>query len=264
MKVDINFFPGWKRKAVTFSYDDGALSDCRLEEIFSKYGLKCTYNISSSFIGRDPAYVGFDWLKELHKKGQEIACHGRCHQWMTHWSESMILSEYSADKEVLERETESMVFGGAYPFGAYTCGAKKAVAMLGLDYMRTTKSTFRFGIPEDFTEWNPTCHHRDAEALADKFLTEGTDLRLFFIWGHSFEFDREKNWSLMENLANKISSAEDVWYETNIGICRYLQAVRKLRQSAGGRFFYNDSAVDIFMEADGRRVIFHPGFNVIR
>lgn len=51
MKVDINFFPGWKRKAVTFSYDDGALSDCRLEEIFSKYGLKCTYNISSSFIG---------------------------------------------------------------------------------------------------------------------------------------------------------------------------------------------------------------------
>ena len=93
MKVDINFFPGWKRKAVTFSYDDGALSDCRLEEIFSKYGLKCTYNISSSFIGRDPAYVGFDWLKELHKKGQEIACHGRCHQWMTHWSESMILSE---------------------------------------------------------------------------------------------------------------------------------------------------------------------------
>ena len=132
----------------------------------------------------------------------------------------MILSEYSADKEVLERETESMVFGGAYPFGAYTCGAKKAVAMLGLDYMRTTKSTFRFGIPEDFTEWNPTCHHRDAEA-----------------WGHSFEFDREKNWSLMENLANKISSAEDVWYETNIGICRYLQAVRKLRQSAGGRFF---------------------------
>ena len=41
-------FPGGKMKAVTFSYDDGVKADIRLSEIFSKYGLKATFNINSS------------------------------------------------------------------------------------------------------------------------------------------------------------------------------------------------------------------------
>lgn len=264
MKEDLSFFPGWKRKALTFSYDDGTLSDCRLEEIFFENGLKCTYNISSSFIGRDSAYVGFEWLKKLRGRGQEIACHGQNHCMMTHWSDSMILSEYFSDKETLERETEGLVSGGAYPFGAYNSVVREAVKMLGLEYMRTTQSTLRFSIPEDFTEWNPTCHHREAERFLESFLAPGKDLRIFFVWGHSFEFDREENWSLIEEFAKQAGNREEVWYATNIAICRYIKAMRRLRKSADGQFFYNDSAVDIFMELNGCRVILHPGINEIR
>lgn len=36
-----------KKKAVTFSYDDGIVYDKHLVEILNKYGLKCTFNLNS-------------------------------------------------------------------------------------------------------------------------------------------------------------------------------------------------------------------------
>ena len=38
-----------KKKLLTFSYDDGVKQDRRLVEIFNKYGLKCTFNINTSY-----------------------------------------------------------------------------------------------------------------------------------------------------------------------------------------------------------------------
>ena len=37
-------FPNAKKKALTFSYDDGVEQDARLMEIFNKNGLKGTFN----------------------------------------------------------------------------------------------------------------------------------------------------------------------------------------------------------------------------
>ena len=39
-------FPDAKRKALTFSYDDGVEQDIRLMEIFNKHGLKGTFNLN--------------------------------------------------------------------------------------------------------------------------------------------------------------------------------------------------------------------------
>ena len=39
-----------KRKAVTFSFDDGVMDDIRLVEIFNKYGLKATFNLNSGHL----------------------------------------------------------------------------------------------------------------------------------------------------------------------------------------------------------------------
>lgn len=41
-----------KRKALTFSYDDGVLQDERLIRIFNKYGLKATFNLNSELLGK--------------------------------------------------------------------------------------------------------------------------------------------------------------------------------------------------------------------
>ena len=36
-----------KKKAVTFSYDDGVTQDRRLVELLNRYGLKATFNLNS-------------------------------------------------------------------------------------------------------------------------------------------------------------------------------------------------------------------------
>ena len=41
-----------KRKAITFSYDDGVTQDRRLIEIFNRYGLRATFNLNSELLGR--------------------------------------------------------------------------------------------------------------------------------------------------------------------------------------------------------------------
>ena len=42
-------FPGGKRKALTFSYDDGTRHDIRLVEIFKKHNMRATFKICSGW-----------------------------------------------------------------------------------------------------------------------------------------------------------------------------------------------------------------------
>ena len=42
-----------KKKALTFSYDDGVTQDIRLAELFHKYGMKATFNLNSELLGKD-------------------------------------------------------------------------------------------------------------------------------------------------------------------------------------------------------------------
>ena len=46
-----------KKKALTFSYDDGVTQDIRLIEIFNKYNLKATFNLNSELLGMDGMLV---------------------------------------------------------------------------------------------------------------------------------------------------------------------------------------------------------------
>lgn len=67
-------YPEWKYKALTFSYDDATIHDRKLVEIFNKYGMKATFNVSSKRLG----YKSFLPENELAKlyAGHEIASHG--------------------------------------------------------------------------------------------------------------------------------------------------------------------------------------------
>ena len=60
-------------------------------------------------------------------------------------------------------------------------------------------------LPENFLAWHPTCHDHDEAAmpLADTFVNStDEELRLFYIWGHSFELDKDDmdRWQAMEKL----------------------------------------------------------------
>ena len=46
----MRFLDQEKKKAVTFSYDDGVTQDVHLVELLNKYDLKCTFNINSQLL----------------------------------------------------------------------------------------------------------------------------------------------------------------------------------------------------------------------
>ena len=60
MKIKFDLFPGHKKRAVTFSYDDGTKFDRLLVEKFDKYGAKCTFNLNSDRIGKGDVYLNED------------------------------------------------------------------------------------------------------------------------------------------------------------------------------------------------------------
>ena len=71
------------------------------------------------------------------------------------------------------------------------------------------------------------------------------------IWGHSSEFDRDGNRNHMENICARFSGRDEVWSATNIELCDYINAYKRLIYSADGRRVYNPTLLTVFMDADG-------------
>ena len=54
--------------------------------------------------------------------------------------------------------------------------------------------------------------------LADEFINSvphEKNPKIFYIWGHSYEFDIEDTWDKMEEFCKLISGKDDVFYGTN-------------------------------------------------
>lgn len=220
-----------KKKAITFSYDDGVTQDIRLIELFNKYGLKCTFNLNSGFLGqsgellREGVYVRHDKIApELVRgvyEGHEVATHAVTHPDLTKLSDEEIIREIEDDRIRLSELVGYDVVGHAYPFG--TCDRRVADILdtrTGVKYARTVKSTYNFDIQTDLHLFNPTVyHHREMDEmfrLGEKFLNLKTDEpKLFYIWGHAYEFDIHNDWKRFEEFLEMISGREDIFYGTN-------------------------------------------------
>lgn len=75
MKVDLNYFPGFTRKAMTFTIDDGNITyDTKFINIVKPYGIKGTFNLCAT--GRNG--LSDDEYRALYD-GFEIANHCACH-----------------------------------------------------------------------------------------------------------------------------------------------------------------------------------------
>ena len=74
-KIDVNFYPGWTRKAISFSIDDGHLPmDKKFMDIVEPYGIKGTFNLCSERLAR----MTPDEYREFYR-GHEIANHCKYH-----------------------------------------------------------------------------------------------------------------------------------------------------------------------------------------
>lgn len=243
-------FPQGKSKALTMSYDDGKQQDARLLEIFNRHGIKGTFNLNSGLFEQD-IRISPKKITDLYQ-GHEIATHSLTHPTMTRLSLPYVAQEILEDRKGLEAVTGQIIRGHAYPNGAYNQEIKDLLRQLGIAYARVVPSSHDFELPEDLMAWQPTCHHGDptlmekAEFFAD--FQKRQYLKLFYVWGHSYEFDRDDNWDVIERFCAFMGGREDIWYATNIEIADYVTAAKRLQYSADCTMVYNPSAISVWVQ----------------
>ena len=77
---------------------------------------------------------------------------------------------------------------------------------------------------------------------------------MFYLWGHTYEFDQvEGAWERIEEFMKKISNSEDVWYATNGEIANYMRDFSRLEYSADALKIHNPTASEIFFKATIRQ-----------
>ncbi len=253
-------YPGGRRRAFTLSYDDGVCQDRRLVEMFNRYGVKATFNLNSGRQSYANGWVHESGLEIRHLPaeeivslyaGHEVAVHTLNHQHLESLTPAEIISEVRQDKRNLEERFGCVVEGMAYPYGTYDARIPAILEKEGILYSRTVKETLDFSTPDEMLTWDPSCHHNYAGLLplAQDFLSSDQELALFYVWGHSYEFDVNNNWDIMEDLLTLVSGKQDVWYATNLQICRYLLAMRELKVQGGK--LVNPTNTPLWVEVDG-------------
>lgn len=270
MKIIKHLFPEGKKKVLTLSYDDGVGQDIRLLKIFNKYALKATFNINSGLQFETQTWVNKGKLiKRINQseivelyRGHEVAVHSRTHPHLEDLPRETIIQEIFEDRKQLEKWFGYIVRGMAYPYGTYNKLVLDVLTTLGIEYSRTVKQHEKFSLPENFLEWHPTCHHMNPKFMdiSKEFVqTQFSGLSLFYVWGHSYEFDVEENWELIEEFSKLVSNRNDIWYATNIEIVDYIKALKNLKVSVENSIIYNPSSISLWISVNDEVIEIKPG-----
>lgn len=259
-------FPGFQRKALTLSYDDGVQEDARLVGMLNQAGILATFNLNSGLFGQGgqhPRLTGEEALALYGNTRHEVAVHSYTHPFLEQLPAGMAAQEIIRDREQLETLFSRIVRGMAYPMGTYNDEVVGTLGGCGIAYARTTGDTRRFDLPGEFLRWHPTCRHADPllPQLCADFLAQEPkwNSRLFYLWGHSYEFAEQDNWDVMERFCQQMGGRGDIWYATNGEICDYLQAGRQLQTSADGSRICNMTAIPLYFETEDTQIRLDPG-----
>ncbi len=258
-------FPGGKAKAFTLSYDDGVEQDIKFIEMIDKYGLKATFNINAGCYapegtvfepGRIHRRLTKSAATELYNKnGHEVATHAYTHPFLEQLSSANVCYEMIKDRATLEEQFGTIVRGHAYPYGTYSESVVECLRNCGIVYARTTRATHKFDLPAEWLVLHPTCHHDDGQVieLLNNFVgMKPRDAKMFYLWGHTYEFEDKNNWEHMEQICGIISGKDDIWYANNIEIYNYVKAYEALVFAADNSYVNNPTATTVFFNYNGK------------
>ena len=266
-------FPEFKKKALTLSYDDGVIHDKRLLEIMSKNGIKGTFNINSGNFAVEEGGLRMTEKQaiELYTSHDcEVACHGVKHLSLAVVPSELAVADVINDRINLENLFGKVTRGMAYANGSYNDDVVEILDKCGIAYSRTCITTEAFDIPTDWLRLPTTCHHKNPRLfeLLDTFLEDKTSgyfwsnanaPKLFYLWGHSYEFNDDDNWEVIQEFCQKAGNRDDIWYATNIEIYDYVKAFDGLKFSANGKFVFNPSCIDVCLDWYGVKVVAKAG-----
>ncbi len=259
-------FPDFKEMAVTLSYDDGVVYDRKLIEIMSKNGLRGTFNINSGLFAQESGgrrLTKDEALSLYAQSGNEVAVHGYRHLFLTDVDPAVATADVMKDRLELENMFGTIIKGMAYAYGRFNDNVIDILKNCGIEYCRTTVSTEKFAIPNNWLALETTCHHSNPRLmeLARSFVgfekrknMWSNPPRLFYLWGHSYEFNDNNNWEIIEEFAEFIGNRDDIWYATNGEIYGYVKAYDSLRFSADGTVIHNPSQKDLWLYYFGQEI----------
>lgn len=253
-------YPGGLAKAVTLSYDDAVQQDAQLIEILDKNGLKGTFNINTSLFAPEgtvyPAgknhrrMTESEAIRVFKESGHEVAVHTATHPFLEQLSQPNVTWEVLADKKRIEDLFGGICRGMAYPFGTTSDMVVESLKTCGILYARTTNASCSIEFPSDWLRLRPTCHHKAPQLMeyADRLVNQTTKRSpwLLYVWGHTYEFDEQKNWDVIEKFAEFVGGKDDIWYATNIEIFEYAEAYGQLQFSACGDRVFNPTCRELF------------------
>ena len=222
-----------KKKAITFSYDDGVTQDIRLIELLNKYSLKCTFNLNSELLSKKGMLIRqskriahykihTEDVKQIYE-GHEVAVHTLTHPNLTQCDDKEIVRQVETDRLNLSELVGYEVVGMAYPCGGVNNDDRVAGIIkknTGVKYSRTITTNNCFDLQENLYRFNPTAYHLDFEKmmqLGREFVEfKPKEPKVFYIWGHSYEMDYGADyWVKLEEFFKLISNKEDIFYGTN-------------------------------------------------
>ena len=229
----MRFYNQAKKKAITFSYDDGVTQDIRLIELLNKYGLKCTFNLNSELLSKRGMLiregqrishykVHTDDVKTIYD-GHEVAVHTLTHPNLTQCDDAEVIRQVESDRLNLSELVGYEVVGMAYPCGGINNDDRVADIIkknTGVKYSRTITTNDSFDLQENLFRFNPTVYHLDFEEmmqLGESFIELKPETpKIFYVWGHSYEMDYGADyWVKLEEFFKLISNKDDIFYGTN-------------------------------------------------
>ena len=223
-----------KKKALTFSFDDGVVQDIKAIEILNKYGLKATFNLNSGTLGllSEHKWEGGSYrhdkvnAKDVRKiyEGHEVGAHTIYHPNLVNLSTERIIAEVEGDRCALENLVGYEISTMAYPCGPINSDERVANILrehTGIQFARSYQSNGSFDLQEDFLLFQSTVyfvHVKEMYRLAEKFLEMNPEKpQLYYIWGHTYELDIGCNikWEDFEAFCRFIAGHKDIFYATN-------------------------------------------------
>lgn len=272
MKGDVQLavrFPQGKRKALIMSYDDGSEHDRRLVAILNEHGLRATFNLNSARLG-GPHHISKGEVQGLYQ-GHEVATHGVNHLDLTGLTDEQIDREVADDQKALEDLTGAPVRGLAYPYGRYDERVISRLSALDLAYARTIHVSGGFGLPGQPLALGTSCHHNQALELGESFLKhDAAEMALFYVWGHSFEFDGflsadpSKDWDYLEAFCRLMRGHPDIYYATTLDVIDYLGVAKAFMDRLGGAAARNEADRTLWLSHAGRLFELGPGETLAR
>lgn len=265
MKKVYGCFPGGKHKALTLSYDDGKQQDRRLISLLNQHGIKATFHLNSGLFS-DEKRIKPEEFQGLYA-GHEVACHTVSHPTIARCPLPEVAREVLDDRQALEAIMGYPVRGLSYPNGSLSEEIKRLLPACGIRYSRVVGNTDGFELPADAYAWKATCHHgHRLLELGEEFLGlhKQQYLYLMYVWGHSYEFDRDDNWELIERFCEMMGGQDDIWYCTNIQYWDCMDAYARLQFAEDNSFVYNPNAEECWIRVNDGSPLCIPGGQLVR